>query len=98
MTDEFETTEVNSQVFCTSCNVAIEGRLDADGQQIGVCPTCGVSDKLENVMREAAEAIAYFMAKQLQATITDTGRDGDALTFTAEDIPERHFRFIFQSE
>lgn len=92
-----ETSDIRP-ILCTRCNVAVEGRCDPNGQKIGVCPSCGASDTLENVQREAANAVQYFIEKKMHVALSDAVRGSSALTFTPKHIPERSFRFIVQME
>lgn len=85
-------------ILCTRCNVAIESRSNPNGEKIGFCPSCGESNTLENIKREAMESVAYFVEKKMHDMLSDTVRGSGALTLTPNHFTERSFRFIVQME
>jgi hypothetical protein len=85
-------------ILCARCNVAIEGRGEPDGQEIGFCPSCGARDTIENIATEAANAVAYLLEKKMHGMLSDAVRGNSAMTLTPDYLTERHFRFIVQME
>lgn len=74
-------------VLCGRCHVAVEQRVNPDGQVMVVCPTCGQSDTLENAAREAGEYLTDKLMRQGMA-----GLDMPGITITHP--PQRAYRFI----
>jgi hypothetical protein len=74
-------------ILCGNCHVAVEQRVDPNGNTTVVCPNCRQNDTVENAVREAGEHLIDKTMRQAFA-----GFDSPGMTVTQP--PQRNYRFI----
>ncbi len=72
----------------------LEGPADAEPQSVFACPTCGASDRLENIEREIAEYIAEKTGNEIDSMFADLARSSKSMTFEKSARPKKVYRFI----
>ena len=85
------------QIKCAACNVPIKVRTES-GIEIGFCPVCGISEKLEDARRDAAEFQLETMQKQVQSIMKDAFTSAKGFEFSEGFVPQRKHRFIADTE
>ena len=64
-------------ILCGSCHIAVEQRVNPDGQGMAICPTCGQSDTRENALREAGEYLVDKTMRDFASSNDMPGRHND---------------------
>lgn len=82
-------------IKCAACNVPLQGEV-IDGKPEGTfaCPTCGVSDSHENIMREIGDYTRENMVHELSRTLERATRGSKFLTLKKRHRPKKVYRFI----
>lgn len=81
-------------VKCAACNVPIQGPSDSDPKAIFSCPSCGVSDTAENIVREVGEYVQEQGAEYLDSTFRDVARRNKSFKFTPARRQKKTYRFV----
>ncbi len=80
-------------ILCGKCHVEIEERTNPNGKVMAVCPTCGVSDTVENAVGEAADYLADKIAREAMAPF-ESMPSSKFVKVTVTHSPQRTYRFI----
>jgi hypothetical protein len=80
-------------ILCGRCHVAVDERIDPNGQAMAVCPQCGVTDTVENAVGEAGEYLAEKVAREMTAPFENMP-SSKFMKVTVTHSPQKHFRFI----
>lgn len=80
----------NKTILCGGCHIPIKEMANPEGQMMAVCPTCGVSDTLENAIGEAADYLRDEADRELMAPFEDTSFDEITVTNSTDKV----YRFI----
>ncbi|MCJ2133021.1 hypothetical protein MKK69_02885 [Methylobacterium sp. J-026] len=76
-------------VLCGECQIPLESGVKRDGEMWGVCSRCGQTDRMNEIMREAAK---HFAHKSIGDMFKGLGRSGSGIT--VKRGPQPHFRWI----
>jgi hypothetical protein len=80
-------TDETSAIRCGKCCVPIKVGAERDGDTWGSCPFCGQEDRVDNIIREAAE---YSLDNMVSATLSGF-QEGE---LTVKSPPLREYRWI----
>ena len=80
-------TDETSSIRCGKCTVPIKVRVGRDGDAWGSCPLCGQEDRVDNIIRGAAE-------HSLDRMVSDTLSDFQEGELTVRSLPQREYRWI----
>jgi hypothetical protein len=81
-------------ILCGSCKVPIEGPANPKPNDVLACPSCGRSDKFNNVQTEVAKFFHEHTARMVQDTMRKATRGNKFLKYKPGFIPKRSYRFI----
>jgi len=82
-------------IKCAKCDVPLQGAAtDPQPTDMVSCPKCGVSDSLENVIREVGEYVEEKTAEYLAGEMRDATRGSKTMTFKEKPRPKKTYRFI----
>jgi hypothetical protein len=82
-----------SPILCGKCHVEVEQRVDDEGNNLAVCPSCGVSDTVDNAIRDAADYLTEKIARDALKPF-ERMRSTPTMKVTVTHAPEREHRFI----
>jgi hypothetical protein len=85
-------------ILCGSCKVVMQERTEPNGQVMGVCPSCGETDTLENIMREVSDYMVSKVADDLLDPFTRNTQDHSFIKITVTKPEKRSYRFIASDE
>jgi hypothetical protein len=74
-------------IRCGKCYVPIKVGAERDGDTWGSCPVCGQEDRVDNIIREAAE---YGLDNMVRDTLFGF-QEGE---LTVKSWPQRDYRWI----
>ncbi len=72
-------------ILCGICHVSPEGGFERDGKTWAACPVCGQEDRMENILREAAE---YHADQGFRRALSGLKH------LTVKSPPQRKYRWI----
>ena len=81
-------------IKCGKCKVHLEIFAEPDGSPMFRCPGCGVTENLDNVMREFNEFLEEQAAKGFQGILRNAARGKKFLKFKPGVIRKREHRFV----
>ena len=80
-------TDETSSIRCGKCYAPIKVGAERDGDTSGSCPICGQEDRVDNIIREAAE---YSLDNMVRGTLSGF-QEGE---LTVKSPPQREYRWI----
>ena len=80
-------TDETSAIRCGKCYVQIKVGAERDGDTSGSCPICGQEDRVDNIIREAAE---YSLDRMVSDTLSGF-QEGE---LTVRSLPQREYPWI----
>ena len=80
-------TDDTSSIRCGKCYAPIKVWAERDGDAWGFCPICGQKDRVDNIIREAAE---YSLDRMVSDTLFGF-QEGE---LTVRSLPQRGYRWI----
>ena len=89
--------ETTHQILCNACKVAPEPVPDSESETWR-CPSCGVSDTRENIIREAKEHAVEVASRSLQDKARGVAEGSSFIKFEGKPIPKGVYRFVSDFE
>lgn len=90
-------TKPSHEVLCGRCKVPVEVLTDTDPQMVR-CPDCGVTDTVDNALREAGEHATKVMERGLGKAFANAARGSKFVKLTSKPIPHRSYKFVTNLE
>jgi hypothetical protein len=79
---------------CATCDVALQSHVaDPQSDDMLFCPTCGVSDTLENVVAEVQEYVTEQAGDHLFSSLQRSTKDSKFVTVSKKPRPKKTYRF-----
>lgn len=82
------------RILCNPCKSDLTGPAEFDNDSIFTCPTCGQSDRYEDIVKEVAAYAEEVVADHLERKMASIAQGNQFITFTASSRPTRTYRFI----
>lgn len=82
------------EVLCGGCKVSLQGPADAKPESIFSCPSCGRSDRLDNIRRIVGEFVRDETARYMQESTKRALRGSKMIKATYKPIPKRNYQFV----
>lgn len=81
-------------ILCGSCQCAAKTVENPQPHDQVVCPRCGRSDRLDNVLRIVKEHVSHSTAEMLHNTLAEAMRGSKFIKLTSQRPSKRAFRWV----
>jgi len=84
----------NHDILCGNCKTPVQGPTEPSDDDVIKCSSCGQADRYADVLESAKEYATDAAARHLQKSAEDAVRGSKFMTFKADPVPHRHYRWI----
>lgn len=81
-------------ILCGSCKTPVEGPAEPSDDDVIKCVNCGQSDRYADVIESVTSYATDMAGRFLQQTAKDAVRGSKFMTFSADPMPNRSYRWI----
>lgn len=86
-----------ARILCGGCKTDPTGPAEYDNDTVFKCPTCGQTDRYEDIVQEAHNYMEDIAAKHLTDQMEDMAKGSPFMKVTTTPRPQRTYRWILDN-